>query len=77
MLWESVCTHFINPYFELYTVYNPPEKGDNAEVNGIGGIINPKGICTVILDLEDDKGKLQNPVENRLATVRWALTTKM
>ena len=25
--------------------------------NGVGGIINTKGICTVVLELEDDTGK--------------------
>ena len=32
--------------------------GYDTEVNGIGGIINTKGIGNVVLDLEDDIGKL-------------------
>ena len=59
-LWYSLCTHSINPYFELYTDYTHLEKGDNTEVNVIGGIIKTKGICTVFLDLEVDTGKLHN-----------------
>ena len=58
MLWESGCTHYINPYFELYTQYKPLMKGDDIEVNSIGGIINPKGIVAAILYLEDNTGKL-------------------
>ena len=34
-LWDSVCTHSINPYFQLYTEYKPLDWSDNAEVNGI------------------------------------------
>ena len=44
------------------TQYKPLEKVHDTEVNGIGGIIKPKGIGTVILDLEDDTGKLQSLV---------------
>ena len=40
-IWDSIYTHSINPYFELYTKYKPLEKGDNTKVNGIGGIMNP------------------------------------
>ena len=36
------------------------EKGDYTEANGIRGIINTKGIYTITLDLENDKGKLHN-----------------
>ena len=60
MLWESGCTHSFNPYFELYTYYKPLLKGEGIEVNAIGGLINTKGIGTVILDLEDDTCKLHN-----------------
>ena len=49
MLWESGCTHYINPYFELYIEYKPLEKGDDTEVNVIGGLIKPKGVGTVVL----------------------------
>ena len=41
-LWDPGCTQSVNPYFELYTQYKTPEKGDNAEFNGIGGIVKPK-----------------------------------
>ena len=51
-IWNSVCTHSINPYFELYTQCKTLENGDDAEVNGIMGIIKPKGIDTVIMNLE-------------------------
>ena len=27
MLWDSGCTHSINPYFEIYTEYKNLEKG--------------------------------------------------
>ena len=59
-LWYSRCNHPINPYFELYTQYKPLEKGDNIDINGIRGIIKPKGIDTVVLDPEYDTGKLHN-----------------
>ena len=59
-LWDSGCTHYINPYFDIYKEYNPLEKGYDTEVNGIGGTIKPKGIGTVVLNLEDDTGKLHN-----------------
>ena len=36
------------------------EKGDNTEVNGIWGIINPKGVDTFALDLEEKTLKLYN-----------------
>ena len=36
------------------------EEGDNTEVNGIRGLTKPKGIGTLVLDLEDYKGKLHN-----------------
>ena len=61
-LWDSGCNHFINPYFEIYTKYKPPEKGCVIEVNGIGGLINPKGIGTEALDLKDDTGKIHNNI---------------
>ena len=53
-LWDSGYNHSI----KVYTNYNPLEKGDDKEVIGIGGIIKPKDICTPVLDLEDDTGKL-------------------
>ena len=59
-LWESGCTLYIKPCFELYKEYKPLEKGYNIEVNGIGGIIKSKGIGTVVLGLEEKKGKLHN-----------------
>ena len=43
----------------LHTV-ETPIKGYNTEVNGIRGIIKSKGAGTVVLDLEDDIGKLWN-----------------
>ena len=57
-LWDSGCTHSINPYFELYTELKNLEKVNDIELNYIGGIINPKGICTAVLDLKYDTGKL-------------------
>ena len=60
MLWESGCNHSINDYFELYTQYKPLKKGDNIEVNGIGGLINPTGIVNIVLSLEYDTGKHHN-----------------
>ena len=59
MLWDSGCTHSINPHFEIYTQYKPLEEGDDTEVNDTRGIINPKGIFTIVLDLEDDTGKIK------------------
>ena len=59
-LWHSGCTHYVNSYFELYTEYKPLDMGGYTEVNGIGGIIKPQGIGTVVLDLEDDTGKFYN-----------------
>ena len=44
MLWDSGCTNYFNPYFELYTQYKSLDKGRDTEVNGIGGIIKPKFI---------------------------------
>ena len=43
MFWDSGCTHYINPYFDLYIDYKPLEKGNNTEVNGIGGSSSPWG----------------------------------
>ena len=60
MIWESGWTHSINYYFELYTQYRPLSKWDDTEANGIRGITNLKRIGTIILDLEYNKGKLQN-----------------
>ena len=62
-LWESGCTHFINPYFELYTQYKPLEKGDDTEINSIRGLIKPKGIGTISLEPEYDTGKLHNIIK--------------
>ena len=59
-LWDLGCTHSVNTYFELYTEYKPLGKEDDAKVNGIGGIIKPEGIGTVVLELEDDTGKIHN-----------------
>ena len=42
--------------------YKPLDKGGDTEVNGIGGLIKPKGIGTFILDLEYDRGKIHNLV---------------
>ena len=36
--------------------YKLLEKGDDTEVNGIGGLIRTKGIGTLVLDMEDNKG---------------------
>ena len=58
MLWDLGCTQSANPYFELYTELKNVEKGEDTEVNDIVGIIKPKGIGTVVLDLEDGTGKL-------------------
>ena len=60
MLWYSGCNHSVKPYFEIYIEYKPLEKRDNTEVNEIGGIIKPRGICTIVMNLEDYTGKLQN-----------------
>ena len=60
MLCDLVCTHSINPYFKLYTQYKTPEKGYDTDVNDIEGLIKPKGICTVVLELEDDTGKIHS-----------------
>ena len=68
MLWYSGCTHSINPYFELYTHYKPLEKGDDTEVNGVRGLIKPKGIVTIVLDMEDDTGKIHNNILNKSTT---------
>ena len=43
MFWDSGCTHYINPYFDLYIDYKPLEKGNNTEVNDIGGSSSPWG----------------------------------
>ena len=59
-LCYSGCTHSINPYFDLYTHYKPLEKGDDKEVNVIGGFIKANGIFTVVLYLEYDTGKIHN-----------------
>ena len=58
MLWDLGCTQSANPYFELYIELKNVEKGEDTEVNDIVGIIKPKGIGTVVLDLEDGTGKL-------------------
>ena len=60
MLWDSGCTHYINPYSELYKEYKPLEKGDDTEVNIIGGIINNEGVVIAALDLKEDTGKIHN-----------------
>ena len=60
IIWDSGCTRSINPSFWLYTENKPLVKEDDTEVNGIGGIIKPKGIFTVVLDLEDNTGQIHN-----------------
>ena len=60
MLYESGYNYFINPYFDIFTQYKPLEKGENVEVNDIGGVVKTKGINTVALNLEDDTGKLHS-----------------
>ena len=60
MLWDSGCTHSTNPYFELYTQCKTLDKGYDTEVNGIRGIIKPKGIGTTYLYLEDATSKIHN-----------------
>ena len=57
-IWDLWWTYSVNPYFDLYTQYNPLEKGDDTEVNGIGGLMKTKGIGTAVLDMEDDRGKI-------------------
>ena len=52
-LWDSVCTQSINTYFYIYTEYRLLGKEDYTEFNDIGGIIKPKGIGAILLDLED------------------------
>ena len=47
-LWDSGFTHFINPYFELYTYYKPLDIEDDMEVNIIGEFVKPQGIETII-----------------------------
>ena len=59
-LWYSGCTHFINTYFKIYTEYKSLYPGGNTEVKGIGGLIKPQGIETIILDLEDNTDKIHN-----------------
>ena len=59
-LWDSVCTHYINPYFDLYIEWKILGKEDDTEVNGIGGLIKPKGIGTFILDLEYETIQIHN-----------------
>ena len=65
-IWDSGCTHSINPLFELYTHYKPLEKGDNKEFSGIGGLVKHKCIGTVVLYLEDGTGKLHNLIFDQL-----------
>ena len=43
MLWDSGCTNYIKPYFDLYTQYKPLDKGGGTEVNGVGGSSIPRG----------------------------------
>ena len=57
-LWDSGCTHSVNPYFELYIQYKSLEKWKDIEVNGSRGIINPKEIGNMFLDLEDNTGEV-------------------
>ena len=59
-LWDSGCTHSVNPYFDLYTEYHPLEEGYMKRVNGIGGIIKPKGLGKIYLDLDNDTGDLHH-----------------
>ena len=30
IIWDSGCTHSINPYFEIYIQYKPLDKGGNT-----------------------------------------------
>ena len=55
-LCESEGTPYVNPYFDLYTEYHVLEGGDNTRVNGIGGLINPKYLDTISLNLKDETG---------------------
>ena len=45
---------------------------DDTEVNGIGGIIYPKGIDTVVLDLEDNTGKIQKLTLKQVYYFLWS-----
>ena len=75
------------PYFELYTQYKHLEKGDNTEVNGTGRFTKPKGIGAIVLDQEDNTGKISNiifeqvyyfPGEPKLLVIpqKWARDKK-
>ena len=46
------------PLFSAIHRVQTLEKGDFTKVNGIGGLIKPKEISTLFLDLEYDTGKL-------------------
>ena len=59
-LSKSGCTRTIKNYFEIYKEYKPLDKGGDTEVNFTKGIVKPQGIGTTSLELEDDKGKIQN-----------------
>ena len=59
-LWYSGCTPLINTYFKIYTEYKSLYPGGNTEVKGIGGLIKPQGIETIILGLEDNTDKIHN-----------------
>ena len=59
-LWDSGCTHSINHYFDIYTEYKTLGKEGYIEINGIGGLINPKGVGTFFLYLEDYTGQIHN-----------------
>ena len=59
-LGESGYTHSVNIYFEIYIQYKTPIEGDYTWVNGIRGIIKPKGIGSVVLNLEYNIGKIHS-----------------
>ena len=48
------------PLFSAIHRVQTLEKGDFTKVNGIGGLIKPKEISTLFLDLEYDTGKLHS-----------------
>ena len=44
---------------------------DNTEVNGIRGVLKPQGIGTVVLDLEDNKGKISQYQLQKCLLLTW------
>ena len=45
---------------DLYIEYKPIEEEDDTEVNVIEGLLKPKGIGLIVLDLEDDTVQIHN-----------------